>query len=122
MRLVLNGVPPSLNRFAGRLNGWEYRSEKERWTSAVQWLAKRELARLGRPAAPDFAHVAITYFFPDRRRRDPDNYGGKFLLDGLTKAGAIRDDSFAHIALTVRGDTDCKRPRTEIVVTEGDKK
>lgn len=118
MKIVLTGVPPSLNRFAGRLNGWEYRAEKERWTSAVQWLAKRERIKAGNPPAPRQAHVRITYFFPDRRRRDPDNYGGKFLLDGLTKAGAIRDDSFAHITLTVRGETDAKRQRTEITVTE----
>ena len=118
LHLTLQGVPPSLNQFAGRANSWEYRAQKQRWTSAVQWLAKRERIRAGNPPAPPLAHVCIEYYFQDRRRRDPDNYGGKFLLDGLTKAGAIQDDSFGHITLTVCGKTDAKRPRTEITVME----
>lgn len=51
-----------------------------------------------------------------RRRRDPDNYSGKFLLDGLTKAGIIVDDSFNHITLRLEAYCDPARPRTEINV------
>ena len=42
------------------------------------------------------ATVCITCFFPDNRRHDPDNYAGKLLLDGLKKAGIIKDDDFKH--------------------------
>lgn len=28
MKIVLKGVPPSLNQFAGRKNTWEYRAAK----------------------------------------------------------------------------------------------
>lgn len=41
--------------------------------------------------APVFCFIA--YFFPDESPRDYDNYAPKFLLDALTKYGAIEDDS-----------------------------
>lgn len=116
MRITLKGVPPSLNRFAGRQNTWEYRAEKGRWTRAVYYAA---LASKERPREPlPFAAVEIVYFFPDRRRHDADNYCGKFVLDGLTKAKIITDDDFAHIRLMVVGRYDKANPRTEIRVTE----
>ena len=113
MKIVLKGVPPSLNRFAGRLNNWEYRNAKKQWTDAVQWACRAEKAR----ETPEKALVRIDYFFPDQRRHDADNYCGKLLLDGLTKAGAIKDDDFSHVALVVYGHVDKADPRTEITVT-----
>ena len=113
MKIVLKGVPPSLNRFAGRLNNWEYRNAKKHWTDAVQWACRVEKVR----ETPEKALVRIDYFFPDNRRHDADNYCGKLLLDGLTKAGAIKDDDFSHIALVVYGHVDKVDPRTEITVT-----
>lgn len=118
IRLVLKGVPPSLNRFAGRKNEHEYRAEKEKWTRAVYYTAK---ANKDRPTEPfEKADVEILYYFPDKRRRDPDNYGGKFLLDGLTKAGIIADDSMEHIRLHIGGAADRKEPRTVITVREAE--
>lgn len=114
VRLVIPGVPPSLNRFAGRENSWEYRAEKKRWTELVTWAAKAQ-----RPARPyQMADVKILYYFPTRGRHDADNYAGKFLLDGLTKGGIIADDDFAHIRLGVAGAYDKDNPRTVITVTE----
>lgn len=116
MTITLRGVPPSLNRFAGRKNEYEYRTEKDRWTRAVYYTAR---ACKDRPAEPyQWAEVSIKYYFPDRRRRDPDNYCGKMLMDGLTKAGIIQDDDMAHISLTISGAVDRKEPRTEITVKE----
>ena len=114
IKLTLRGVPPSLNRFAGRVNAWQYRAEKERWTNAVQLAIKAQGCKPLRPF--DRAEVTIDYFFRDARRRDPDNYSGKLLLDGLTRGGVIVDDSFNHITLTVTGAVDKKSPRTEIIV------
>lgn len=115
VRIVLSGIPPSLNKFAGRKNVNDYRRAKDYWTQAVGWAVK---AIKDRPATFQRARVEILYYFPDKRRHDPDNYCGKLLLDGLTMAGVIADDDFAHITLAVAGVVDRSHPRTVITVTE----
>lgn len=104
------GIPESLNKFAGRHNAWEYREKKQLWKQVVT------LCCLPKPREPiERSEVTIEYFFPDRKRRDPDNYSGKMILDGLTAAGIIKDDDFDHINLTIKkGGVDRKFPRVEI--------
>ena len=90
MKITINSIPPSMNIYNGRKNCWQYRRDKQLWKEMVMWASKR-------PAEPlKKAVIHITYFFPTKGRRDPDNYSGKFLLDGLTAAGVITDDSFDH--------------------------
>ena len=113
IRITLPGIPRSLNAFAGRRNIWEYREEKQHWTDLVCLLGRSQ-----RPTKPlDKAVVTISYRFPDKRRRDPDNYNGKMLLDGLTQAGIIADDSFQHIKLILTAEAPGPA-RTTIFVKE----
>lgn len=115
MKITLKGTPPSLNKFMGRKNEWDYRKEKTYWTRAVLYAS---MAAKDRPEQTiEKAEVCINYFFRTAVRHDADNYCGKFLLDGLTKAKVIADDDFSHISLTVHGHIDRKNPRTEITVT-----
>jgi len=116
IRITLPGVPPSINRFAGRKNVNDYRRAKDYWTGVVGWAVKTVKDRPRTPYKK--AKVEILYYFPDRRRHDPDNYSGKFLMDGLTAAGVIVDDDFGHVTLAVAGDVDRNYPRTVITVTE----
>lgn len=116
MRITLEGIPPSLNKFAGRANTWEYRAAKKRWTDAVLLACRMSGEMPGKPL--ERARVEIVYFFPTKSRHDADNYAGKFLLDGLTKAGVIVDDDLKHITTTIRGEYDKERPRTEIEIRE----
>ena len=111
MKIVLRGTPPSMNKFLGRKNEWEWRGVKKNWTEKV-YLA----CQPSPPKAYESALVRIDYFFKTRLRRDPDNFSGKMLLDGLTRAGVIVDDDFGHIALAVHGHVDPDDPRTEITV------
>ena len=106
-------LPPSLNRFAGRANVLEYRNLKKDWIDMVQklWIPKPE-----KPISR--AVVTLEYYFKDHKRRDPDNYSGKMILDGLTKARIIQDDSFHHIDLQIRGRIDKACPRTEITISD----
>lgn len=114
MIVTVKGVPPSLNAFAGRNNVWDYRKTKQKWTWAVKSAC---MASKNRPKKPwEKAVVDITYFFPDKRRRDPDNFSGKFLLDGLTKAGVIVDDDLNHISVIIQGEYDKANPRTQIMI------
>jgi Holliday junction resolvase RusA-like endonuclease len=114
MIFVIAEVPPSENCFRGRKNVWDYRTEKQRWTSMVFWSCKVG----GIKKIEGRAKVRITYFFKGNIRRDADNYSGKFILDGLVKAGVIKDDSFQVIDLELHGVMGCDKPRTEIEVEE----
>ena len=116
IRIVLPGVPPSLNKYAGRENTNEYRRDKKDWMAIVGWAVK---AAKNRPEAPfDRAKVEILYYFKDKRRHDPDNYSGKFLLDGLREAKVISDDCFGKVTLHLDGAVDREQPRTVITVYE----
>lgn len=112
IKIVIPEIPPSDNRFKGRENVWEYREQKKAWKEMVALLCRKHKATLDR------AEVRITYYFPTRHRRDPDNYSGKFILDGIVEAGIIKDDSFDCIKLVLVGAYDKSDPRTEVEITE----
>lgn len=113
MKIIIDEIPPSNNRFIGRENRWEYQEEKKRWEALVR------IACIGKPKKQtERAVVQIRYSFPDRRRRDPDNYSGKMILDGLVRCGVLKDDSFDCIRLELSAEYSPRKPRTEIVVHE----
>ena len=105
-------IPPSNNHYIGRDVRWKYQTEKRRWADLIAAYCRP------RPQKPIYrAVVTIRYYFKDARRRDPDNYSGKMILDGLVKAGIIEDDSFGKIDLVLRR-VDGTEKRTEITVEE----
>lgn len=113
--LVIEDIPPSNNKYlgkGGKGKAFEYQAEKRRWA----WMIKAEAGKKKEPYQR--ALVSICYYFPDKRRRDPDNYSGKMILDGLVGAGVIEDDSFQHIKLELHACVDRDNPRTEITITE----
>lgn len=112
-KYTLPAVPPSNNKYIGRAAQWEYREVKKQWEALVR-VACKPLPE--RPV--EKATVTLCYFFPDRRRRDPDNYSGKMILDGLVRAGIIADDSFGNIDLVLSAEVDRDNPRVEITVKE----
>lgn len=77
MKIVINEIPPTNNKYMGNSHNFnEYRREKERW----HWLIKAAINEAQKPKIPLVrAIVNITYYFKDKRRRDPDNYSGKML-------------------------------------------
>ena len=114
IEIVVYDTPPSNNEFMGNSRNFnEYRRKKEEW----HWLMKAAIKK--KPKVPiKRAVVEIKYYFKIRRRRDPDNYSGKFILDGLVSAGIIQDDSFRCIDLRLKADYDKRNLRTEVEVTE----
>ena len=113
LRYVIPEIPPSNNKYIGRNERWTYQEDKKAWADKVFFLCRP------RPPQPiNKAVVVLTYYFKDRRRHDPDNYAGKFILDGLVRSGIIVDDSFDHISLILNGRYDKDRPRTEIHIKE----
>lgn len=114
MKIVIHKIPPSNNNYMGNSHNFNiYRQEKELW----HWLIKAAISK--RPLKPyKKAVVHIKYYFKDRRRRDPDNYSGKMLLDPLVREGILQDDSFNNIELRLSADIDSDNPRTEITIYE----
>ena len=109
-------IPPSNNRYIGRENRWAYQAEKKRWAQLVAVYCRP------RPEKPmRGVTVRICYHFRDRRRRDPDNYSGKMLLDGLVRCGVLADDSFQCIRLMLSARFGEPEAYTEITITEGEK-
>lgn len=106
-------IPPSNNRFIGRTNNWEYQRIKKEWADLIAIYCRPRPKQAMKQAV-----ITLTYYFPDKRRRDPDNYSGKMVLDGLTKAGIIADDSFDCIDLRLAGRYDKGNPRLEIMIEE----
>lgn len=117
MRYIIPDIPPSNNRFIGRNARWEYQSLKKQWADMIALFC------CPKPPEPlKKATVKIKYYFTDRRRRDPDNYSGKMILDGLVKAGIIEDDSFRQIELRLSARFGCKQAMTVIVIEECEKR
>jgi crossover junction endodeoxyribonuclease RusA len=115
MKITINEIPPSNNKYLGNSHSFrEYSKEKDRW----HWLVKAAIkVRPKKPYAG--AVVKITYFFRDKKRRDPDNYSGKFILDALVKERIIIDDNFDVISLVLNnGGVDKTNPRTVIEIEE----
>lgn len=106
-------LPPSLNVWARK--HWRIRHQQiDAITEGLKLLAiEKQIPCIER------AEVRLTYFFRDKRRRDPDNYVGKFILDGLRKAGIIADDNAEVLKLPQPVfRVDPANPRTEINIVE----
>jgi len=106
-------IPESLNKYAGRNNTWQYRAAKKEWLNIIAVCCRPK------PKEPfEKAIVTLTYFFHNNARRDPDNYSGKMIIDGLVNSKILKDDSFSNIELRIIGKCDKKNPRTEINIVE----
>ena len=115
--LALPLIPPSQNQYLR----WHWARRKCYLDQLGQDLGYLAMAC----RCPQFkqATVHITYFFPDKRRRDKDNYNGKFLLDALRRAGILEDDRADLISLPEpEFNVDRHHPRTEIWITAGEEK
>ena len=77
IKLMIPDIPPSSNEFLGNSKSYHiYRNKKLIW----EWLVKEAANKIVIEAPFIKSKVTIKYFFPDNRRRDPDNYAGKWLL------------------------------------------
>ena len=110
MKIVLPLIPPTINKYIGRTNIWEYQKDKKVIHKAMRLLT------IGNNPKIDKCNITITYYFKDKRRHDPSNYD-KMILDGLVEAEIITDDSYEVIErFTTVGGYDKENPRTEIEI------
>jgi Holliday junction resolvase RusA-like endonuclease len=113
LKFVIPDIPKSNNEYIGRKNIYQYQSDKKHWCDML-WAYCRP-----KPPKPfEKAIVVITYHFTDKIRRDPDNYSGKMILDGLVRNGILKDDSFFCIRLILDAEFGCDNKETVIEVIE----
>lgn len=94
LQFVIPILPPSLNTYS-RMHWTEQRQTAMAWKRIMvaNWhqAGRKQFTKV---------HVTLCFYFPDRHRRDLDNYiatGSKFTGDAL-KGFAIPDDSPEYLA------------------------
>lgn len=97
----LLGMVESANAL-NKMNKYAVAAHRSTWKNDTYLVAGNE-ARRQNWQTPAFAHVHVTFRFPDKARRDSDNYiaGLKGVLDGMVRAGVLQDDDFLHMDLRV---------------------
>lgn len=115
MKITIKTLPPTINKYIGRSNIHEYQRDKKRYHNAVI------MSTIGMNPRYESCKMKVTYYFKDKRRRDPGNYE-KMLLDGLVEANIIKDDNYDVIKeFTTIGDYDKDNPRVEVDIYETNK-
>lgn len=110
MKIVISKIPPTINKYIGRSNIWEYQKDKKQYHELVRLLT------VGVSPKYEKVKIRVTYYFKDKRRHDPSNYD-KFLLDGLVEANIIKDDNYEVIEeFTTIGKYDKDNPRVEVEI------
>jgi crossover junction endodeoxyribonuclease RusA len=111
--LCIPALPPSLNVWSRKHWRIRHAQVKALTTNLLGLRLENGLPKVERP------RVQLVYYFRDNRKRDPDNYAGKFILDGLRHAGIIADDNAGVLRLPQpEFQVDKQRPRTEVFVSE----
>ena len=112
MKIIINTITPTINKYIGRTNIWEYQADKKKIHNVIR------LSTIGLNPKYEKVKMRITYYFKDKRRHDPSNYD-KMLLDGLVEANIIKDDNYDVIQeFTTIGKYDKENPRVEIELEE----
>lgn len=90
----INDLPATLNKL-NNLHFIQRARMKEAWEVLVSDACREYGIKPVKRVS-----VTLALFFPDKRRRDLDNYGGlgfKFVCDGLVKCGVLVDDSVDEV-------------------------
>lgn len=112
MKITLNFIPPTINKYIGRANIWEYQKDKKRIHQAVK------MSTIGINPKYKSCKIRMTYYFEDKKRRDTLNYD-KMIMDGLVEANIIEDDNYDVVKeITIIGSCDKDNPRVEIEIEE----
>ncbi len=121
--LIIDGTLPGLNEYidAARANRYKAANMKRRADKKVIEACHKYLKGVvfDKPVFIEFAWVE------PNRRRDKDNiaFAKKFLMDGLVKAGVIKNDGWDEVdGFLDIFDIDAKNPRIIVFIKEVNKK
>lgn len=111
MWLQLPQIPPSLNDW----KNWHPMMQAKYKTDLTASVSGLKMA-FKLPKYP-MALIQVIYYFATVRKRDADNYSGKFLLDAIKNAGLIDDDNSEVLQLPEpKFEVDKARPRVEVFI------
>lgn len=117
LRLEIPGIPPSVGHYnAYRVAGRPGKQFVQCYPTqeAKDWKATVAAISAGRKLRGQTYSVSFLIYLPTARRQDLDNFA-KCLLDSLTDAGVIHDDSAVE-EIHAYKRIDRGNPRTVIVV------
>lgn len=113
MNIEIPLTPPSINKYIGRTNIWEYHKNKKEFQQIARLTTLKD-----KPSKPiEHCKIDITYCFKDKRLRDTNNYD-KMVLDFLVESGFIKDDNIFVIEETTTRGTTGKEEKTIIKIEE----
>ena len=116
MKIILKGTPPSTSNIYKYRNAGKFimgymskegkdKKEEYRYEMMSQWKRKSILTE-------DFK-IDVTYYFPDKRRRDWDNFNKLWMDAG---SGVIWEDDKLISDAYVHKRIDKENPRVEIII------
>lgn len=121
-------LPPATSSPNARVHWAERKRDADIYAKAVFYecvqLRNNIEASSRQPFGPPYqARVDLTFIFPERRRRDPDNMVACFKpgLDAVVRSGLLSEDSADRISIgSVKIEVDPARaPETVIVLSDG---
>lgn len=114
---TIDGILMGMNKYSNaQRTHWTQGARVKKTQTDIVALSARLLEPIPETAYP--LSVIIRWYEPNRKR-DPDNIASakKFILDGLQKAGILKNDGWREISHFVDFfDVDKKNPRVEIVL------
>jgi crossover junction endodeoxyribonuclease RusA len=123
IKLTVSDIPPSNNESQGQggvKKALAYQGEKKKWSGYFQALRMRMRAQLQQLDLPlQEATIITVYNFKSKARRDPDNYSGKMIHDGLAAAGFIVDDSFKQLDIIPLATFGNERESVDVYIIQG---
>ena len=112
MKIIINKLPPNINKYIGRTNIWEYQEDKKKYHDLVR------LSTIGKNPKIKHCNMTVIYHFKDKRKRDTHNMT-KCLLDALVCADIIEDDNYNVLnEYTEKGLYDKGNEYLEIIIEE----
>ncbi len=117
IKLTIDGIPPSVGHYnAYRVAGAPGRQFVQCYPTkaAKDWKARVAAVANGRQVRSDEYTVSYLIYMPTARKQDLDNFA-KCILDSLTAAGVIHDDS-AVSEIHAYKRLDRSNPHTVIIV------
>lgn len=111
-------VHPELLYLKNKRGPSTYSQVRDLWFSTIMNLLQHNKDRLAGLQTFTKALVWFTFFFPDEKIRDVDNFSVKLVNDALVKCKILKDDDHRIVGVVVRAAVDHVNPRTEIVIAE----